>query len=173
VSARVYFDATTMRVHNDLGGQELPLITGRWVKLQVDIDLDADRQRFFYDGQLLYENSWSSASGQIGKRNIAAITLWADYASPVYYDDLSLSPAPTYSKSVDRAVARSNDPLLYTVVITNPDPLSPYMSGRIADVLPPTQPMPVAPIATLACAAYDSGARLITWTAMSRPMAAV
>src|SRR5690606_8360463 len=87
-SVQVWFDSASGTVHNDFGGLTLPLITGRWVKLQVDIDLDADRQRFFYDGQLLYQTSWSAASGA-GIKNIGAVDLFANGASPVYYDDIS------------------------------------------------------------------------------------
>ena len=70
-------------------GTPLPLIKGTWVEIRVEIDLDADWQRFYYDGDLLYQCAWTWALG--GPVSLAAIDLFANAASPVYYDDLSIA----------------------------------------------------------------------------------
>ena len=89
------FDASTGVVHSDNDAHELPLIKGRWVKLHVEIDLNNDLQRFYYDGQLLYEKSWSCGVQGCGAINIGAVDLFANGASPIYYDDLRLAQGPT------------------------------------------------------------------------------
>ena len=75
------------------GGGTLPLVKGRWVKLVVEIDLDADTHSFYYDGQLLYQAIWTTSSFGTGYKEIGALDLYCNDSSPVYYDDLSLSPA--------------------------------------------------------------------------------
>jgi len=79
-------------IQNDYDGSQLPLITGRWVELRVEIDLDADVQTFYYDDQMLFSSSWTNGMGGAGSLDIACVDLYANNASPVYYDDMSLVP---------------------------------------------------------------------------------
>ena len=66
-----------------------------WVELRVEIDLDTDSQDFFYGGDLLYSKSWTDGVSGGGASNIAVIDLFANPGSTsVYYDDMSLIPAP-------------------------------------------------------------------------------
>jgi hypothetical protein len=78
--------------HNTI---DVPYITERWVKLQVDVDLDSDWTRIHYDGQLLTEYSWTGgiygAGG--GALEIGAVDLFANGSTSVYYDSLSLRRA--------------------------------------------------------------------------------
>ncbi len=91
-AVQVYFDAASGKVHSDNDGAELALVKGRWVKIQAVIDLDADVQKLFYDGTKLYEKSWKSGVSGTGDQAIAAVDLFANGASAVYYDDMSLLP---------------------------------------------------------------------------------
>jgi len=51
-----------------------------------------DIQRFYYDGALLYEATWTEEQSIVpGILNIAAVDLFANNASEVYYDDVSLT----------------------------------------------------------------------------------
>jgi hypothetical protein len=77
-------------IQNDATLEQLPLIRGRWVEIRVEIDLTADIQTFFYDGQMLSTGSWMDGLTGGGLANIAAVDLFANSASPVYYDDMSL-----------------------------------------------------------------------------------
>jgi hypothetical protein len=72
-------------------GGVLPLITGEWVEIRVDINLDTDVQKFYYGGQLLYEASWTEENSGGGALNIGAVDLFANGASVVYYDDMSIT----------------------------------------------------------------------------------
>jgi hypothetical protein len=71
-------------------GASLPLITDQWVELRLEIDLEGDNQAFYYDNQFLYQGSWAEGVSGGGILNIGAVDLFANGASSVYYDDLSL-----------------------------------------------------------------------------------
>lgn len=79
-------------VESQFDGAELPLITGKWVEIRVEIDLDGDWMEIFYDGDLLVEKEWSATVQNTGGGPlvISAVDLFANSASSVYYDDMSL-----------------------------------------------------------------------------------
>jgi uncharacterized repeat protein (TIGR01451 family) len=93
-SVQIAFNGTSNLVLNDGGvsGGSLPLIRGQWVELRLEIDLDADLQSFYYNNQLLYTGTWSGQVSGGGAINIGAVDLFANNASVVYYDDMSLMP---------------------------------------------------------------------------------
>lgn len=70
----------------------------------------------------------------------------------------------TYSKSVDLDTARSGDALVYTFVITNPDPFATVIGGQINDAVPPNTTYSSGPDCDLGACGYDSGSNVITWT---------
>jgi uncharacterized repeat protein (TIGR01451 family) len=92
-SLQMSFDSGTNLVTNDgpVGGT-LPMIIGQWVEIRVEIDLDADTQSVYYGGDLLFTGSWTEGMSGGGVLNIANVDLFANGASVVYYDDISLSP---------------------------------------------------------------------------------
>ena len=95
-SVQVLFNSTTNQVLNDGGvsGGSLPLIRGQWVELRLEIDLTNDIGAFYYGNQLLYQGTWSGQVTGGGITSIAAVDLFANGASPIYYDDFSLMPEP-------------------------------------------------------------------------------
>ena len=93
-STQVNFNGTLDQVVNDgPAGGVLPLVRGQWMEIRVEIDLDNDVQRFYYGGDLLYEVTWTDGVSGGGILNIGAVDLFANGASAVYYDDLSLANA--------------------------------------------------------------------------------
>ena len=94
-SVQVRFDGTANQVVNDGGssGGTLPLVRGRWVQIRVEIDLDTDTGAFYYDNQQLYSGTWSGQVSGGGAQAIGAVDLFANDASVVYYDDMSLVDA--------------------------------------------------------------------------------
>ncbi|MFU8771589.1 MAG: choice-of-anchor J domain-containing protein [Anaerolineales bacterium] len=91
-SVQVLFNGDTNQVSNTgVSGGTLPLIRGNWVELRVEIDLNADTQAFYYNNQLLYMGTWTSEVSGGGVLNIGAVDLYANGASVVYYDDMSLA----------------------------------------------------------------------------------
>ncbi len=88
-SVQVYFQNGQV-VNEFLPGAALPWILGQWVELRLEIDLDNDLQTFYYGGNVLYTSSWTDGASGGGALNIGAVDLYANGASPVYYDDMSL-----------------------------------------------------------------------------------
>jgi hypothetical protein len=90
----IQFDATNQVVesYNDL--VTTPLITGQWVELRTEIDLDTDWFQFYYDDYLLIEKAWTACWNNAGDGFLVidAVDLFANGASSVYYDDMSLLP---------------------------------------------------------------------------------
>ena len=64
-------------------GVSVPLIRDRWVELRTVIDLDADTCSEYYNGELLSTHAW-------GGEALVGLDLWANGASPVYYDDINV-----------------------------------------------------------------------------------
>jgi len=92
-STEISFDNAAGVVSNDgPAGGELPLVKGEWVEIRVEIDLANDIQSFYYGGDLLFTGSWKDGMSGGGIANIAAVDLFANNASVVYYDDISLLP---------------------------------------------------------------------------------
>ena len=94
-SVQVDFDSVDNLVENTgISGGTLPLIKDAWVELRVEIDLTDDTCTFYYGGSLLYQGTWTAEVSESGISNIAAIDLFANGASSIYYDNLSLTPPP-------------------------------------------------------------------------------
>ncbi len=95
-STQIHFNSTAGQVIGDPGpgstGGSAALITGQWVELRVEINLDADTQTVFYNNQMLYTGSWTDGQSGGGALNIGAVDLYANGASVVYYDDMVLEP---------------------------------------------------------------------------------
>lgn len=93
-STQLRFDSTLGIVESEPDAVSLPLITGEWVEVCVVIDLDpaVDSQTIYYGGQELITKSWSAGLGNPGVLNIGAVDLFANGATSIYYDELSLCP---------------------------------------------------------------------------------
>lgn len=108
-SVQVKFDAAAGTVTADAGSlipASTTLVTNQWVEIKVFVDLDQDWTQFYYNGTLLDDPGladhptlgggyqWSlGVFGQGGGQlEIQAVDLYANSASPVYYDDMSLQP---------------------------------------------------------------------------------
>ena len=92
-SVQMRFDSEEEIVESEFDEATLPLITDEWVEIKINIDLDTDGLEMYYDGDLLFEKNWTDEPGGTGggELNIAAVDLFANSASTVYYDDISLS----------------------------------------------------------------------------------
>ena len=89
-STQVDFIAAQGLVHNDgTAGGTLPIIYSQWVRILVEIDFEADLQRFYYGGNLLFQGSWTDGVSGGGILNFAAVNLDSSNSSELYYDDIS------------------------------------------------------------------------------------
>lgn len=118
-SVQIGFDSTTGMLVGDCGAADnvtMPYITDQWVEIRVEIYLDAMTgdppeqtgwTQVYYNGTLLDDpalpdhpdlgGGYSWTGGVFGQGggllNIGSVDLFANGATPVYYDDLSLVPA--------------------------------------------------------------------------------
>lgn len=89
-STQLRFDSGLGVVESEYETAQLPLVTGEWIELRIAIDLDANTQEIYYDDALLTTKSWSEGVSGSGAVEIAAVDLYANASTPVYYDNLSL-----------------------------------------------------------------------------------
>jgi hypothetical protein len=94
---QMVFDADQGLVISEHSGPSLPLVTDQWVEIRVEIDLDTDYFELYYDGTILEEKAWTAGPNNegTGYLKLAAIDLFANSATSVYYDDLSLEGEAT------------------------------------------------------------------------------
>ena len=95
-SVQVRFDSDFGMMEAEFDGIQMPYITGDWVELRVEIDMDADWHTFYYNDVALYSKAWTAGPNNdfLGSLDIGAVDLYANGASPIYYDNMSLVPAP-------------------------------------------------------------------------------
>lgn len=79
---------------DELNTVNIPYETDRWVKIQSVINLDDDWTRIYYDDEFVKEYSWTGGilGDGGGSLDIAAVDLFANGSTKIYYDDLSLTP---------------------------------------------------------------------------------
>jgi hypothetical protein len=100
---QVYFDGTT----GDMIDSGIPAATPRsyisdqWIDIMIEIDLDANTQRMLYNGTEFYATTWNDHVSGGGPTEIAAIDLYANGSTEVFYDDFSITqkvvPAPPWT----------------------------------------------------------------------------
>jgi hypothetical protein len=98
-SAQLNFDSNDgmLKVYygNGTNTVDVPYIPDEWVEINIVIDLDIDACTIRYDGEFITEYSWTGGivGGGGGALNIAAVDLYANGSTSVYYDNISLKPA--------------------------------------------------------------------------------
>jgi hypothetical protein len=91
-SIQTDFDASTGMMTDTYSLDTQPYLLDQWVEIRVEIDLDNDFREFYYNGALF--SSWTWTTGVDSLLEIGAVDLFAQSASTIYYDDMSLVPAP-------------------------------------------------------------------------------
>ena len=125
------------------GGETLPLITGQWVDLRIEIDFDTDSQSIYYNNQLLVTKSWTNGVSTGGALNLAVVDLFITNGSLFYYDDVSLVPTdnltdndntnPFCSADVTDAQASFNEPAPGSFVVTAGETITVPFTGTDLD----------------------------------------
>jgi hypothetical protein len=89
-SIQTAFDSSTGLVTDDfVSGPSLPILYDQWAEIRVEIDLDADTRELYYADQLLSTLTWTRDQTD-AVLEIAAVDLFANAATPVYFDAMSL-----------------------------------------------------------------------------------
>jgi hypothetical protein len=88
-SVQLNFDMGSGQVISEFGGLASAFIQyNKWVQLRFVIDLDSNWVFEYYDGTLLSDHSWGWAGPN---DTFQAIDLFGGGATPIYYDDFSIS----------------------------------------------------------------------------------
>lgn len=105
-SVQVIHDSALGTVANDGGANpgSTPYVTDTWADIRLVIDLDADEQTYFYNGTPVYTGSWTAqfAPGD-GTLTIGGLDLFANGASVIHYDDVSLQSDSIFVDGFDLA----------------------------------------------------------------------
>ena len=93
-STQLYFDFSANLVYDNMGGASGSgaLVKDRWVPIVIDIDLDAKTQTIFYNNTKVTTVGWNRMGGPA---SFAAVDLYGNTATHVYYDDFTLGLTST------------------------------------------------------------------------------
>ena len=91
-AVQIRFDKDLGIVESEFDNKSLPLITDEWVEIRINIDLNNDWMKIYYNGELLHQKEWSAGPDNTGKGivNISAVNLFSDSTMSVFFDDFSL-----------------------------------------------------------------------------------
>jgi len=84
MTANVVLDA------DNPNGPTIPIVRDQWVEVRVDINFMTDQQTMYYNGQILNQKSWTGGVAPGGALNLAAVDIYSNNASSIYYDDIVL-----------------------------------------------------------------------------------
>jgi hypothetical protein len=91
-AVQLSFNSATGLVESQFNAETLDYNLGVWTEIRCEIDLTGDWLEIYYGDQLLASHAWSDTvqSSGGGPLAIAAVDLYANGASAVYYDDICL-----------------------------------------------------------------------------------
>ena len=91
-AVQLRFDSYNNFVESEYDAIQIPLIFDQWTEIRFEIDLDGDWYEVYYDDTFFYEKEWTAGINNDlqGALAIDAVDLFANGATPVFYDDLSL-----------------------------------------------------------------------------------
>ena len=107
---------------NGLNTVDVPYVPDEWIELRVAIDLDADWTEVYYDNQFVVGYPWTGGvlGGGGGALDIAALDLYGNGSTEVYYDDMHLRPVVTGDLNWDDEVGL-DDLLLFSACLAGPE----------------------------------------------------
>ena len=74
------------------GANATPIVYDQWVEIRVEFDLDLNTVDAYYNNVSIASGTWTTAG--YPTLAFANVDLYAPHDQPVYYDNLSLIPAP-------------------------------------------------------------------------------
>lgn len=89
-SLQIYFDSETFMLRDYDSINETPYVIDDWGEIRVEIDFINDWQDVYYNDVLWLSKSWTEGATGGGILQLGAVDLWANGASVVYWDDLSV-----------------------------------------------------------------------------------
>ena len=109
----------------------VPYETDRWVKIQTIVDLEDDWTRVYYDDELVTEYTWTGGiiGGGGGALDIAAVDLYANSSTSVYYDNLKLEPITGCGGDLDESDADGDGLVKLLEFLSGTDSCDPDTDG--------------------------------------------
>jgi hypothetical protein len=86
----LHASSTGLIVDTGITGASMPYIPNQWIEVCIEIDLDKDTQAYYYNDQMFYTGTWSQHVSGGGITSIGAVNIFANGATSIYYDDMSL-----------------------------------------------------------------------------------
>lgn len=86
-SVQLQLDSDAGEAIDYYSGSTLPLVNDTWVEVKVEIYLDLNTYSLYYDGDFMASNDWYGTGGSAA---IAALDLFSDGGSNIYWDDCEL-----------------------------------------------------------------------------------
>lgn len=87
---QIYFDSVDFMLKDYDSTNETPYLDSEWVEIRVEIDFELDIQQVYYNDILWLTKSWTQGTSGGGLPVLDAVDLWANGATTVYWDDLSV-----------------------------------------------------------------------------------
>jgi hypothetical protein len=87
---QIYFNSETLTLRDYDSNNETPYNPGEWGHIRVEIDFINDWQHVYYNDVLWLSKGWTNGTSGGGILEFGAIDLYANGASTVYWDDLSI-----------------------------------------------------------------------------------
>jgi len=86
------FDIDLGIIESEFDNKSLPLITDEWVEIRINIDLNNDWMKIYYNDELLHQKAWSAGPENNGNGivNLSAVNLFSDTQTSVFFDDFIL-----------------------------------------------------------------------------------
>jgi hypothetical protein len=91
-AVQLRFDIDLGVVESEFDNKTLPLVTDEWVEIRIEIDLNNDFMKMYYNDELLHQKEWSAGPENTGNGivNLSAVNLYSDTSTSVYFDDFVL-----------------------------------------------------------------------------------
>ena len=91
-AVQLRFDIDLGIVESEFDDKSVPLITDEWVEIRIEIDLNNDWMKMFYNSELIHQKEWSAGPENTGNGivNLSAVNLYSDSSIPIYFDDFSI-----------------------------------------------------------------------------------
>ncbi len=90
-SVQLEFDSGTGNLKDYYSTTTTPIINDQWVEVKLEIHLSQNSYDIYYNNTFLASNAWQSS----GADAIAAIDLFSDGGSTIFWDDCSLVEQPS------------------------------------------------------------------------------
>jgi hypothetical protein len=110
-SVQMKFDLDRGTVRDDFRGGSVAIQYNTWVRIQVQVDLDANTVSQYYNRSLVASGAWKRGAASLNA--IQAIDLYNSGNNTTYYDDVSVQQAALPNVPAPSAIAAAGLAMLF------------------------------------------------------------